>query len=114
MHSKTPALGLPYFFFIWNPPTKLTNGYFSLSFESSQLVIKEKIDSLQNPDEYIKCFDVVKRKIRGTTLYHFAVYLGNKQVVHISSYNSIVDQLKEYQKKLDDKATPRKQNETDE
>jgi hypothetical protein len=114
--SYKPAVALHSLFFIFDRRGVFFDTYFIRpSFENSEsLIIKEKIrgDLLQNPDDHIKPLDVVKRKIRGTTLYHFAVYLGNKKVVHISTYSTLVGQKKAYEEKIENKVT-RETHETD-
>ena len=81
--------------------------FFRPSFKNSKLLIEEKINLVENPNDYskIKPLDVIKREIKGTGLYHFAVYLGeNKEgiseVVHISSYNILIDRKKECEEKF--------------
>ncbi|CAG8584352.1 9111_t:CDS:1 [Paraglomus brasilianum] len=47
---------------------------------------KVKISDNFDPDDYIKKYDIVKRKIKelGGVAHHYAIYLGNGEVVHIS------------------------------
>ncbi|CAI2185198.1 15215_t:CDS:2 [Funneliformis geosporum] len=45
---------------------------------------KIKISDQFKPNDHIRPYDIIKRKIKGTLTYHYAIYLGNKQVVHIS------------------------------
>ncbi|CAH1756432.1 13156_t:CDS:2 [Entrophospora sp. SA101] len=47
------------------------------------------------PDDYIRPYDIIKRKIKGTLAYHYAIYLGNKQVVHISG-KEVIELIQEH------------------
>jgi len=41
-----------------------------------------------NPDEYLRPLDIVKVKNKkGTTYFHFAIYLGEGKISHITSDN---------------------------
>jgi|SRR6185312_17533555 len=73
-----------------------TKDYY-LPLDGGSIFLKERLkldnDIISNPDEYIRPYDVVKRKIREKNTqiklpaYHFAVYLGDKRVVHVFREN---------------------------
>lgn len=57
-----------------NPP--------KLFFEEGRIVEIE-IKEINNPDDYLRPFDIVHRKSRFSGNFHVAVYLGDKKVCHI-------------------------------
>lgn len=41
-------------------------------------------DAFNNPDQYLLPLDIVSRPIGNTKFRHYAVYLGKKEIVHIT------------------------------
>lgn len=74
------------------PAVELYNNLYTFTLPSLtqnyKNVVKTKIaiSPQTNPDDYLKPYDIIKRKIDklGVT-HHFAVYLGNSKVAHIST-----------------------------
>ena len=49
-----------------------------------KLKLERKISPyIDNPDKHLKSFDIIKRAIKDSDYYHFAIYLGKGQVVHV-------------------------------
>jgi len=63
---------------------------------------KVKLTSQDNPDDYLKTYDIVKRKIDYFGLsHHYAIYLGDKKVAHISGLKEIIGKTDELYARID-------------
>ncbi|CAG8667742.1 1398_t:CDS:2, partial [Paraglomus brasilianum] len=63
---------------------------------------KVKLFFQENPDDYLKQYDIVKRKIDNIGIsHHYAIYLGNNQVAHISGSKEVMGETDDLYARID-------------